>query len=117
MEKNQTVEQLKKRYGNVSSNFLFGIDDPPDHQCPDLNDMQSKITESFNHLKKQLGKNNQCDAAIVPVLATLKDLLDDIEDRRTAFENIREVMDNWKDLAKKAMGKNANDFLNIDYES
>lgn len=108
-----TVVELKKKYGAVSSNFLFGIKEPPDFQCEFIDKIKDDIKDIFNTLKSFMEKNESSTTTIAPILVTLKDMLNQMENRRTAFEELREIGDEWKDLAKKAIGNDAKKYLKI----
>ena len=101
-----TVKNLKKKYSNIPSHFLFSIKDPLEFQCPLIDENIEKITKCKDLLNKAFNAKSldTKNAHILSALYSISNLdthLDEI--MRSNFENLREYSGQWKKLAIEAL--------------
>ncbi|MDG1435079.1 MAG: hypothetical protein P8Q41_13755 [Saprospiraceae bacterium] len=109
--KPKTVYDLKRKYQQLPLNYLFGIEDEIDFQCPILDDYLEKLEVVQKKLEKiRRGKN--IDTAQVDALAALFQLADlekGIDEiTRMNFEKMRDYAKAWKELAILAINETKN---------
>lgn len=96
------VEEAKVKYEVKTSEDLFGIIHPPEHQCKNID----KIIKTINGIYKSTDNPRKLEEDdIVDLLNDINyDLYhmdDDIEDIRKALEEVREWGQQWKDKCKE----------------
>lgn len=97
----RTVKQLKRKYNEVPLNFLFGIPDELEYQCPHLDDLIAKLEECHEALMraKRARTTETKDGHIVKALFAIRDLETKLDvEVRTNFVNLREFAKEWKRL-------------------
>ena len=106
--KPKTVYDLKRKHQQLPLNFLFGIGEEIEFQCPILDDYLGKLEVVQKKLTKiRKGKNietAQVDALVaLHQLADLEKGIDEIT--RVNFEKMRDYAKAWKDLAILAINE------------
>lgn len=102
----RTVRQLKKKYNEVPLNYLFGIPDELEYQCPSIDDYISKLEDCRAALEKARRARTleTKDGHIVKALYTIHELDDKLDKSvRTNFISLREFALEWKRLAIKLL--------------
>ena len=114
----KTVDALKKKYRHLPLHFLFGIEKEIEHQCPSLD----QYLEQLEEVKTTLEKIRRCQSLEVAKIHAAEGLyfinqlpkaID--ENTRGNFEQLRSTMEQWKQLAIKAINDSGEveKYLNI----
>ncbi len=101
-----TVRQLKRKYDNLPLNFLFGIDDEIDYQCPIIDEYIEKIESCRESLLKAKrartleSKNTHLLKAIYSI-----ENIDIVLDTTTRdnFVKLRKYANQWKSFSIKLL--------------
>ncbi|MFJ7950369.1 hypothetical protein ACIQZG_02455 [Lysinibacillus sp. NPDC096418] len=105
------INQLKQERGiDVTSEYVLGIDEPPEHQCLNIDEVIKRVKGALkdcdysrDYIKDEDLSNAESYAD--DVYHELYDLEDAIEKIRTEIENVRAWGQEWKDLAKKLINE------------
>lgn len=114
----KTVANLKKKYDDLPLNFIFGITEEIDYQCPTLNEYLKEI-EKIKEALKKIRRCKSLDSAklhAAKALHSLEPLEKEIDETtRNNFELLREFGCEWKQLAIRAIDetKNPEKFVKI----
>lgn len=102
----KTVQGIKKQYQDLPLDFLFGIEEEIDHQCPILDEYLDQIEKVKIALLKirtcqSLEKANVQAATALFHLQHLSSGIDEVT--RGNFEKLRQAHLEWKQLAIRAI--------------
>lgn len=100
-------ETVKKEYRVKSTEKLFGIEEPPDYQCPAIDKICNTISNISSSAEgNYLGYGNEDEGErLSDIKHEVRGLEDELEDVRAAVEYIRNWGQDWKDLAKQIIEK------------
>lgn len=98
-------ETIKKEYRVKSTEKLFGIEEPPEHQCPAIDQICNAISSINSSVNG--GRYDSRDEAerLSDIEYDVRGLEDDMEDVRANVEYLRNWGQEWKDLAKSIIEK------------
>lgn len=107
-----TVDEVKVKYQVKTSEELFGIASPPEHQCKNID----KIIKIVKGIQKSTDNPRKLDEDELVDLVNdinydLYRIDDDIEDIRKALEEVREWGQQWKNKCKEII-----EHYNLDVE-
>lgn len=100
---NNNINKFKLEHGYDTSEELFGIPEPSEHQCPKIDEIKKNIIESYDLLRKGI-QFNDYDVLLYnseQAKDNLSTLDYDVEDLRQAIMEAREWGMAWKELAKR----------------
>ncbi|PLR99542.1 hypothetical protein [Bacillus sp. T33-2] len=97
-------ERLKREGGVETTEEIFDIDIPPEHQCPKID----KVIKTINEVNKQanVGRHDEFEDLkdkLKSIEYDISGLDDDVEELREAIESVRKWGQQWKELAKKVI--------------
>ncbi len=104
--KKNKIQDLKKKFPGVPSHFLFGIDEPIEFQCPNIDDYIEKVKSSQECLKKAFKSSNTDikNAHIISAFFTISNLDEELDIiTRDNFMQLREHAYQWKGLALRLL--------------
>lgn len=107
----RTVRQLKKKYSEVPLNFLFGIPEELEYQCPSIDEYISKLEDCRASLEKAKRARTleTKDGHIVKALYAIHELDNKLDNSvRTNFISLREFALEWKRLTIKLLNATKN---------
>lgn len=104
------IEKLKNKHKFNTSEELFDIKKPIEHQCPNFDSVVNEINSASSALKYERWEDEESVELALEKISDaeyyLSSLVDEIEKLRTAIEEVREWGTDWKSFAKRVIENN-----------
>lgn len=98
------IEKAKEECGYKTSEYMFGLVSPTEHQCKSIDSIVEKVKniEKFSVVGRYDQENTELlRDKLFDIEHEVYDLSSEIEKVRSALEDVRAWGQDWKDLAKK----------------
>ncbi|PAD70598.1 hypothetical protein CHH83_02005 [Bacillus sp. 7586-K] len=106
--------KIKDEYGVGRTEELFGINDPVEYQCSFIDEViktVKSIQKDLNYFKYD--EKEELMERLDSISWDIRGLDDDINEIRSALEEVREWGNQWKDLCKRIILKHNLDISEI----
>jgi len=105
------IQQLKQEQGiDLTSEYVLGITEPPEYQCPkidevikDIGSIEKEVDNAKDYLRNE--EYDDVQWHLDSVNHDLYGLANEVEEIRTAIEEVRAWGQEWKNLAKRLINE------------